>query len=71
MFTLTSVSYEPEGEHKQFAATMESGQYPLFGTQFHPEKTLTMFNDNSGVNHSWVSVMMNRKFADYFVGLAR
>jgi gamma-glutamyl hydrolase len=70
MFKLTSVVYEPEGEHKMQTATMESEKYPLFGTQFHPEKTMTMFN-GEGVNHSWASVMMNRKFADYFVSLAR
>jgi hypothetical protein len=31
---------------------------------------MAMFN-GEGVNHSWTSVMMNRKFADYFVSLAR
>ena len=71
MFKLTSISYEPEGEQRPFTATMESDKYPLFGTQFHPEKTITMFNDNSGVNHSWTSEKLNRHFADYFMTLAR
>lgn len=32
MFTLTSVSYEPEGDHRPFSASMESEKYPFFGT---------------------------------------
>ena len=30
-----------------------------------------MFNDDSGVNHTWESLLVNRHFADFFVGLAR
>ena len=56
MYKLTSISYEPEGEHRPFAATVEGNKYPFFGTQFHPEKTITMFQDNSGINHSWESI---------------
>lgn len=55
MFFPTSTSDEPEGDHNTFVATFESAKYPLFGTQFHPEKTLTMFKENEGVNHSWLS----------------
>jgi gamma-glutamyl hydrolase len=70
MFKVTSVSYVPEtGE--PFVATMESDQYPFFGTQFHPEKTTTMFNDDSEVNHSVLSEKLNRALADKFVSLAR
>ena len=32
MFKMTSVSYEPEGDHRVFTATMESNRYPFFGT---------------------------------------
>lgn len=55
IFTPTSVSYTPDEEHIPFVASMESEKYPFYGTQFHPEKTITMFNDNSGVNHSLLS----------------
>lgn len=51
MYELTSTSYEPEGEHLAFAASVEGRCstssrdsfpcYPFFGTQFHPEKTMT------------------------------
>lgn len=71
MFRMTSISYEPDGEHRPFAASMESERYPIMATQFHPEKTTAAFNDDKGVNHSWTSIEMNRKFADHFVSLAR
>ena len=56
MFQVTSISYEPEGKKRAFTATMESEKYPFFGTQFHPEKVAFMFNNDSGVNHTWKSL---------------
>jgi gamma-glutamyl hydrolase len=56
MYKLTSISYEPEGEHRPFTASVEGKKYPFFGTQFHPEKTMAIFYDNSGINHSWESI---------------
>lgn len=55
-YRLTSISNEPEAPFAPFTATMEAYDYPFFGLQFHPEKTFTMFNDNSGVNHTWESI---------------
>ena len=36
-YRLTSISYEPDGQQRPFAATVEHYFYPFFGTQFHPE----------------------------------
>ena len=69
MFTPTSTSTDPVSGDT-FVATMESPDYPFFGTQFHPEKVLTMYNKDS-INHSWNSVNYNRYFADRFIELAR
>jgi len=71
LFTLTSISYEPEGDMRPFTASMESEKYPIFGVQFHPEKPSFMFTDNSGVNHSWESIELNQSFSKYFVEQAR
>lgn len=71
MFKPTSVSYTTDGQNLAFTATMESEKYPIFGTQFHPESTMSMFYDDSNVNHSWESIKMNRHFLDYFMTLAR
>ena len=50
-FTPTSTSTDPvTGD--TFVATMESLDYPFFGTQFHPEKILEMYNDKA-IDHSW------------------
>ena len=56
MYKLTSVSYEPDGKKRPFAATVEGKNYPFYGTAFHPEKALDMFVDNAGINHSWESI---------------
>ena len=69
MFTPTSTSTDPVSGDT-FVASMESKNYPFFGTQFHPEKVLTMFNADS-IDHSWESVSYNRYFADRFIELAR
>ena len=56
IFNVTSISYEPKRKKRAFTATMESEKYPFFGTQFHPEKVAFMFNNDSGVNHTWKSL---------------
>lgn len=65
------MSYEPEGEHNPFVASMESYRYPFYGTQFHPAKTITMYNDDSGTNHTWGSDLLNRSLVDFFMSDAR
>ena len=69
MFTPTSLSTDPVSGDT-FVATMESEDYPFFGTQFHPEKILTMYNTDS-LDHSWNSVLYNRYFADLLTMMAR
>ena len=54
-YRLKSVSYEPGNipeDARSFTATVEACDYSFFATGFHPEKTLEMYDDNSGVNHS-------------------
>ena len=71
MYRLTSINYEPDGQHLPFAATVEGIKYPFYATQFHPEKTFTMFIEGQGVDHSWNAISLSRHFADKFVMLAR
>lgn len=40
-------------------------------TQFHPEKVTQIWAKNSGINHSWESISLNKKFAELFVMMAR
>ena len=67
----TSISYTNDDEHLAFVATMESSQYPFFGTQFHPEKALEIYFPQNNINHSWLSETLNRYLADKFITLAR
>ena len=69
MFTATSLSTDAS-TGDTFVATMESPDYPFYGTQFHPEKVITMYNSD-GINHTWESVDYNRYFANRFMELAR
>ena len=69
MFTPTSTTTDPE-TGDTVVASMESPDYPFFGTQFHPEKALEMYNTGS-IDHSWKSVQYNRYFADRFMEYAR
>lgn len=69
MFKITSTS---TNEYDQtFVASFEGNTLPLFGTQFHPEKTIGIFNDHLHIDHSWDSIRVQRKFADSFVKMAR
>jgi len=68
MFKVTAISYMPDG--RPFTASVESDKYPILGTQFHPEQSVLFYGPNNA-DHSWLSIELNRHFADYFVYLAR
>ena len=70
MFDVTAISYLPS-DGRPFVASVESPKYPIFGTQYHPEKTTSTYSEDNDVNRSWLSVHLNRHFADYFTSLAR
>ena len=50
---------------------MESSKYPFQGMQFHPAKQIYEFGDDTGYNHSWNSILLNRYFADTWIKEAR
>ncbi len=69
MFKLTGISHMPNGT--AIVASIESEQYPFFGTQFHPEKPTRIFKEDQIIDHSWLSIQLNTHFAQYFVYQAR
>lgn len=69
MFKLTAISHMPDG--RPIVASVESDRYPFIGTQFHPEKPTRIFKEDQAVNHSWVSIQLNKHFSEYFVYQAR
>lgn len=69
IFTPTAICIDDAGQ--EFVASMESPDYPFFGTQFHPEKPQFTFYPDGNINHSELSIDFNRYFADFFVDHAR
>ena len=66
---VTSESFMPNGT--AFVATIEAKHYPIFGTQFHPEKPSELWVDGINVNHSWESIELQEHFSRMFVEMAR
>ena len=44
---------------------------PIFGLQWHPEKTLFVFNPVVSVDHTIFAVVVSQYIANVFVGFAR
>ena len=51
---VTSHSFMPNGT--AFVSSIEAKDYPIFATQFHPEKTLSLWVDGMNINHTWESI---------------
>lgn len=66
---LTSVSFMPDGT--PFSATIEAKNYPIFGTQFHPEKPSELWVDGKAINHSYESIQLQRHFSELFIAMTR
>ena len=51
---VNAVSFMPNGT--AFVASIEAKNYPIFGTQFHPEMPSELWVDGLNINHSWESI---------------
>jgi len=54
-----------------FVSTMEAKNYPIFGTQWHPEKIMFEWKSGTEINHSFNSVELNSWTARFFVNECR
>jgi gamma-glutamyl hydrolase len=68
-FTPTATSIDSDG--KVFVAAFESQTYPIFGIQFHPEKTIFSWYPNAHIPHDSTTMYYNRYFADFIVNEAK
>jgi imidazoleglycerol phosphate synthase glutamine amidotransferase subunit HisH len=41
-----------------FVASIEAKNYPIFGTQYHPEKPGELWTDGLGINHEYESIFL-------------
>lgn len=56
----------------EFVSTMEAKNYPIFGTQFHPEKNAYEWAPKyPGIPHTSEAIRVGRYFAEFFINLAR
>ena len=60
----TAISFVPNNgtDPMAFVASMEAKDYPIFTTQYHPEKPSQLWTDNPGINHEWESIDLQKSF---------
>lgn len=68
MFNVLSIMHDKSGS--PFVGIIEAKKYPIFAVQFHPEKNLFEWNQNS-IPHDFDAVAIATYFADFFVSQAR
>ena len=68
-YVLASINLDRRG--KAFCSTIESCNYPVTATQWHPERPAFEWREGLGINHGEDSVAANAYVAKFFVGDAR
>ncbi|KYQ88154.1 peptidase C26 family protein [Tieghemostelium lacteum] len=68
-FNVLSTNVDRDGN--TFISTIEAKNYPIFGTQFHPEKPIFEWWDEEVMNHSFESILANQYFSNFFVNQCR
>jgi len=65
------ITYE-EDDHRRFLVTaIEAFDYPIYGVQFHPERTFFRFSDKDNYTRSAEARMLSEDLIFYFVEEAR
>lgn len=68
-FRLISTNYD-RGTNN-FVSTIESFNYPIYGTQWHPEKNPFEFGNDENINHSYNAIQTSQYMANFFVNQTR
>ena len=68
-FTILSTNVDRKG--KPFVSTIEGRFYPIFATQWHPEKNSFEFNPSQAFPHSADAVLVSLAMSNFFVGECR
>ncbi|XP_032890074.1 gamma-glutamyl hydrolase-like isoform X1 [Amblyraja radiata] len=68
-YRLISTNTDPQGI--TFVSTMEALQYPIYGTQWHPEANRFFWKESLDAPHCPLGVRMSYLLADFFVNEAR
>ena len=68
MYSILSIMHDKSGV--PFVGIIEGKNYPIFGTQIHPEKNVYEWNE-AVTNHSFDAIAITTYFANFFVAQAR
>ncbi|CAG9313949.1 unnamed protein product [Blepharisma stoltei] len=68
-YNVLSTMHDKSGN--PFIAMIEAKNYPIYGTQFHPEKNIYEWEPTSPQPHDPFSVMVSTYFSNFFVSEAR
>jgi len=69
MFRVLSHNNDVDG--KTFVSTMEGRDFPIYATQWHPEKNSFEWSEERVIAHSKDATEVTQYFADFFVNQAR
>jgi len=70
LFNILAVSGDKKNEHK-FIAAIEGKKYPIYGVQFHPEKSAYLFSPGFPILHDKTSISLHGSFSRFFVEEAK
>jgi len=68
-FRVISTNYDRNGT--EFISTYEGRDAPLYGLQWHPEKTLFVYNPSLAVDHGIINTMVSQYVANFLLIEAR
>lgn len=68
-YRMLSTNYDRAG--RQFLSTVEGVRYPVYGTQWHPEKNAFEWYDKEDIPHSGDAVLIMQYLANFLVSEAR
>jgi gamma-glutamyl hydrolase len=68
-FRMLATSTDRDG--KQFVAAAEHNRYPIYATQFHPEKPIFEWNEGEVIPHTGNAVAANIYLSTFLVGESR
>lgn len=68
-FRILSTNVDRNG--KEFVSTIEGINYPIYGTQWHPEKPNFIWNIQDNINHGPDAIRVAQYAANFLVGEAR
>lgn len=68
-YNILSTSFDRKG--REFGSTIEAKDFPVWGTQWHPEKAIFEWTDREAIPHTEAAISIAQYVANFFVAEAR